>query len=91
MLNGSSHLVVEELHDFLLPYLVVLITAVCSNRKTRRNRHTDQVHLGKVRTFASERLSHLGITFSLTVTEGINSFLTHSLIKLVFKIFNKKC
>ena len=77
MLYGCHHVVVKQLHNLLLTYLIVFITAVSSNCETRRNGHTNVVHLSKVSALATEFLTHLCITFGLTITEEVNSLLTH--------------
>ena len=78
VLNSCHHVVVQQLHNLLLTYLIVLITAVCGDCETWRNGNTDVVHLSKVCTLATQFLTHFCITFGLTVTEEVNSFLAHN-------------
>ena len=44
------------------------------------------VHLGKVSTLTAKFLTHLCITFGLTITEEVNSLLTHTIKKITFII-----
>ena len=79
VLNSCHHVVVQDFHNLLLTNLIILITAVCSDCKTWRNGHTNVIHLGKVCTLTTQFLTHLCVTFGLSVTEEINSFLTHKI------------
>ena len=83
MLYGSQHLIVQEFHNLLLPYLIVLVAGVGRDGESRRNGHTYQVHLGAVSALSAQHFTHLGITFSLSVSEGVNSFfVVHCLLLL---------
>ena len=84
VLHGSGHVVVEQLHDFLLSHFVILVAAVGRDGESRGNGHADEVHLGQVGTFTTKFLTHFSITFGFSVAKGINSFLTHSRI-LIFQ------
>ena len=90
MLHSCHHIVVQQLHDLLLTNLIVLVTAIGCDCETWRNGNTKQVHLGKVCTLTTKFLTHFCITFGLTVTEEVNSFLAHintvSLLN-VYKLF----
>ena len=74
MFHRCIHLFGQLLNDLLLAYLIVLVTYLGSDGESGRNRNTDKVHLRTVSAFTAEQLAHLCITFSFTVTEGVNSF-----------------
>ena len=80
VLHSGHDVVVQQLHDLLLTNLIVLITTICGDCETWRNRHTNVVHLSKVSTLTAKFLTHLCVSFGLTITEEVNSFLTHTLI-----------
>ena len=80
------HFILKQFFDFLLPYLIILITAISSDCEAWRHWHTDEVHLSKVCTFTAESLAHLRITFCLSIAEGVNSFLSHNFSFLFFII-----
>ncbi len=52
----------------------VFVAYFGSNGEARRHRHTQKIHLSKVGTLATEKVSHLGITFGLAIAERIDSF-----------------
>ena len=81
MSHSGIHLILEQFHNLVLTYLIVLIASVGGNGETGRHGNTDVVHLGQVGTLTAQHFSHLGITFGLSVSKGINSFLTHNVIK----------
>ena len=88
MLYGCVYLVLKDFHDLFLANLVVLVAAVGGDGETWRNGNPNKVHLSKVGTLATKFLSHFCITFGLSVTKGIYSFVAH---KLVFVIcYNKE-
>ena len=74
MCYSCVDIVREEFNDLFLSYLVILVAGIGCNGKSRRNGHTDVVHLGKVGSFTAKCLTHGCITFGLTVSEGIDSF-----------------
>ena len=90
VLYSSCHFFVEKFHDFLLTNFVVFVAAISCNCESRRNRNTDQVHFGKVSTLTAKFLSHFSISLGFTVTEEINSFLTHN-FKSCFHLEHARC
>ena len=89
VLNGCQYIVVQEFHDLLLTYLIILVADVSRNGESRRYRYTYQVHLGAVGTFTTQLLAHLGITFGLTVTKGVNAFfVVHCVLFMLFCCLN---
>ena len=84
VLHGCHHVVVQQFHDLLLSYLIVLVTAISSNCETWRNGNTNQVHLSKVSPLTTKFLTHFCISFGLTVAEKIDSFCTHKSVKLFY-------
>ena len=77
VLDSSHHVVVQEFHNLLLSYLIILVTAIRSDCKTWRHGHSNVVHLGKVSTLTTQFLTHFCVTFGFSVAEQINSFLAH--------------
>ena len=77
VLYGGHNVVVQQLHNLLLSHLVVLVTYVGGDGEAWRNGHTNVVHFSQVGTLASQLFTHLCVTFGLSVTEGVNSLLTH--------------
>ena len=78
MLHGVGHILVEHFHNLLLANLIVLVAAVGGDGESWRHGYPDQVHLGKVCTFTTKFLTHLSVTFGLSVAEEIDSFLCHT-------------
>ena len=85
--HSGHHLVMEQLHDLLLTYLIIFITGVCSDRKSRWYRNSQKIHLSKVGSFASQPLTHLCISFGFTIAEKVNSFFTHSRLEIILLVF----
>ena len=82
MVYRSDYLISEETYYGFLSFLEVFITNVCSDSESWRYWYADKVHFRQVGTLTSEQVSHVCLTFSLTIAEGINSFFAHSLIKI---------
>ena len=76
--NSCIHFVLKQFYDFILTHLVIFITGVCSDGEAWRNRHANVIHFSKVCTFTAQQFTHLSISFSLSVAEGVNTFLTHN-------------
>ena len=77
--HSGVHVVLQQLDNLVLTYLVILVTGVGGDGEPGRHGHSDEVHLSQIRTLAAQCLSHLGVTFGLSVAESVNSFLTHCL------------
>ena len=75
MLNGCEDILFQHFNGLLLTNLVIFVTNISGNRKSWRYWHANQVHLCTVGTFSSQFITHLSITFGLTVAEAIDSFL----------------
>ena len=86
MSHGSLHLVLKEFLDFLLAHLIIFVTSIGGNGEAWRYWHADEVHLCKVSTLATESLTHLCVTLSLSVSKCINSFFVHNYRFLIFII-----
>ena len=78
VLYSCHNVVVQQFHNLLLTNLIVLVTTIGCDCETWRNGNTNQVHLSKVCTLTAQFLTHLCITFGLTITEEVNSFLAHN-------------
>ena len=71
------HFTFKQGNNLFLPFFEVLVANVCSNGEPRRHWHTDKVHLSQVGTFTTKQISHVCLTLSNAIAEGVNSFLTH--------------
>ena len=83
--NGLFNFVLQQSNDFILPHFIIFRTNFCRYCKARRNRNPYKVHFCKVGTFPTQKVSHIGLSFCLAVTKGINSFFVHN-INLKFLI-----
>ena len=84
MSNGCINVLLKDFDNLLLSNLIILITSIGCDGETWRNRDSNVIHLCQVGTLATKQFAHLRITFSLSVAEGINTFLTHNVIYLCF-------
>ena len=78
MFYALLHIRFQQAYYSLFTLLKILVTYIGRNCKTRRNRHTDKIHLCQIGTLATKEISHVSLTLCLTVTEGINSFFAHN-------------
>ena len=80
--HAIDNVVLEQSDHVGLALLKVFVADICGDGESRWHRHTDQIHLGQVGTFATKKVAHVGTAFSLTVSKEINSllarFFTHS-------------
>ena len=85
MCNRCIDVVLKQFYDFILTYLVIFVTGIRRDSETWRYGNTDMVHFCKVCTFSAQYLTHLSISFGLSVAEGVYTFLTHNvfLVKLL--------
>ena len=83
--NGLFNFILQQSNDFILPHFIIFRTNFCRYCKARRNRNPYKVHFCKVGTFPTQKVSHIGLSFCLAVTKGINSFFVHN-INLKFLI-----
>ena len=74
MSDGIFNFFLNKFYYCIAAFLGVFGTHFSGDGKSGRNGHSQQVHLGKVGTFAAKKISHLGIAFGFTVAECINSF-----------------
>ncbi len=79
VLDSCQYIIVEEFHDFLLAYLVVLVANISCDGESGRNRNTDKVHLCAVSAFTTQFGAHRGVALCFAVTKGVNSFLVFHL------------
>ena len=68
-------------YDLVAAILGILCADFCCDGESGRYGHSQKIHFGKVSSLATEKVSHLGITFGLTVAERID-FLCH--LKLLY-------
>ena len=64
-----------ELRGIATTQTIVLSAALGGNGETSGNRHSEQIHLGQVGTFAAQEFSHLSIAFGVLSAKAIDSFL----------------
>ena len=69
MCYSSMYVVLQQLYNFSLAQTIVIVASVCGNGETGRHGYTNQVHLSQIGTFTTEQISHVCLTFGLTVTE----------------------
>ncbi len=70
--DGLLYVRLDVLDNLVASVLCVFCADFCSDGEARRYGHSEEIHLGKVSTLAAEKISHLGITFGLSVAERIN-------------------
>ena len=75
MLNSSEDFFLKKSNNLVLSNLIILVTNIGCDCETRRNRYTNEVHFRKVCALTTKQVSHVSFSFSLTVTEGIDTFL----------------
>ena len=75
--NSLFYFFLQEGYYVIFTCFVIFVTNVSSDCETRRHRNTDKVHFSQVGTLTTKQISHLCLTFSKTITEGINSFFVH--------------
>ena len=73
MLNCSQHFILEEFNHIVLANLVILVTNIGGDGESWRNRYSDKVHLSKVSTLATQKVSHVCLTLGLTIAEEIDA------------------
>ena len=83
MLDSLLHITFYFIDDVVAAILVVFVADFCCDSETGRHRHSQQVHLGQVRTFAAEQVAHRRIAFSFSVAEGVDGF-AHGLCYISF-------
>ena len=90
--NGLFNFILQQSNDFILPHFIIFRTNFCRYCKARRNRNPYKVHFCKVGTFPTQKVSHIGLSFCLAVTKGINSFFVHNInLKFLIVIFSFFC
>ena len=86
MTNAILHLAAQQGYNIILSFFKIFVANVCCYRKTGRNRNTNKVHLCKISPLAAKKISHVGTSFSFTITEGVNSFSAHKYYNRSFKM-----
>ena len=71
---ASLKVTFKNFNNFFFTEFEILITNVSNDCKTWRTWYSNKVHFGKVSTFTTKQISHICLTFGLSVTKGINSF-----------------
>ena len=75
--NRFCYLILKKGHYLVFAFLKIFVTGICGYCETRRNWHSNKVHLCKVGTFATKQVSHVGLSFSLAISKCVNSFFAH--------------
>ena len=74
VLDRFLHIILDHLDNGITSLIIIETAHLGSDSETRRNGHTNQVHLGKVSTLATQQVSHVGTAFCLAVTKSVNRF-----------------
>ena len=78
MVYAFLNIVFQKGYYIVLTFLKILVTYICGNSETRRNRYSNQIHLCEVSTLSAKQVAHIGATFSFSIAKSINSFFNHS-------------
>ena len=79
MAHAILYIILKKAHNISLALGEILVADISSDCETWGNRNSYQIHFCKVCALATEQISHICPTFSLTITKGIDSFFTHVL------------
>ena len=73
-MKGILNVFSQQFYNLVFADFVVVVTSVCGDGKSRGHGDANEIHLGKVRTLATEFVAHICAAFGLTCTEGVNPF-----------------
>ena len=78
------YLLAQKFYHLVFSYLVVLITNISGNGKTRRHGNSDVVHFCEIGALATKQLTHVCTSFGLAFAESVDSFGTFHNCNYVF-------